>query len=291
MLSVIGVFSVLGAFAQIKKHYTVTDTDQFDKIDLSLSTASGTSYIRPTPNRNPVNIYGEANPANKPPTCKSTLSDRTQHIKVYFDDEDLPERDANFNFNVFKTSSDVKKDQWHVYLSQNKPIKLDLDQGMGRTFLDLSGMNCERLNISSGSADVNISYADKQYNKSQMDTFCIKVDMGALVADHLTFSKAENVIADVGFGSASLDFSGMNLVRSNVDASVGVGNLVIYVPDVKNPTIIHIKDTPLCRVKLPDYFSEIKSNVFVNPSYREDAENLVTFNLDVAVGNILFKEK
>ena len=288
---VVGVFYVLGAFAQIKKHFTVADNDQFDKVDLTLSTANGTSYIRPTPNRNPVNVYGESNPNNKPPDCKSKLSNRTQHVKVNFDNVDIQEANKGLAFNVFKTESEAKNDQWHVYLSQNKPIRLHLDQGMGRTFLDLSGMTCERLNISSGSADVNISYADKKYNQTEMDTFCIKVDMGALVADQLMFSKAENIIADVGFGSASLDFSGINVVKSNVDASVGVGNLVIYVPDEKNPTIIHIKDTPLCRVTLPHYFSEIKSNVFVNSSYREDADNLITFNLDVAVGNILFKEK
>ena len=52
--------------------------------------------------------------------------------------------------------------------------------------------------------------------------------------------------------------------------------------------IIHIKDSPLCSVKIADGFEEVEKNVFVNMSYSADAENLLSFDIDVALGMVRF---
>jgi hypothetical protein len=156
-------------------------------------------------------------------------------------------------------------------------------------FVDLSGLSIEKLNITTGSADVNINYISGQYNQLEMDTFCIKVDLGTLEARQVALSNAKTIIADVGFGSLFLDFTNKSRVRSNVNATVGAGNLVINADESINPMIIYIQNSPLCRVKIPEVFTEIRENVFVNSQYDQGAENLITFNIDVAMGNIIFK--
>jgi hypothetical protein len=70
---------------------------------------------------------------------------------------------------------------------------------------------------------------------------------------------------------------------------VGAGNLVVTANESVNPMIIYIQNSPLCRVKIPKGFKEIRENVFVNKQYDQDAENLITFNIDVTMGNIIFK--
>ncbi len=280
----------LSSYGQIKKHYTVENSNSFDKIDLTLSGGSGTCYIRPTPNINPVNIYGKSESNTIGPSCESVLDNRTQRVKVNFTKGNISESSTKkVAFNVFSNDKGSKEDQWHVYLSKKKPIRLNLNYGMGNAYVDLSGLSIEKLNITTGSADVSVGYISGQYNQQEMDTFCIRVDLGELEARQIALSNAKTIIANVGFGSLYLDFTNKNFVKSNVNATVGAGNLIVTANESMNPMIIYIQDSPLCRVKIPQSFTEIRKNVFVNSQYHQDAENLITFNIDVTMGNIIFK--
>jgi len=283
-------FIGLSSYGQIKKHYTVENSNTFDKVNITLSGGSGTCYIRPTPNANPVNIYGKSQNPIPSPACESILSNRTQVVNVNFLDARLDQvTSKKVAFNVFSSEEETPDNQWHVYLSKKKPVLLNLNYGMGDAFVDLSGLAVERLKVNTGSADVTVGYVSGQYNQQEMDTFSIKVDLGELEARHLALSNAKNIIADVGFGTLFLDFTDPSKVKSNVSATVGAGNLVVNATNSSNPIIIYVQNSPLCRVKIPKSFREIRKNVFVNNSYREDAENLITFNVDVTMGNIIFK--
>jgi hypothetical protein len=282
-------FMGLSSYGQIKKHYTVENSNAFDKVYLTLSGGSGTCYIRPTPNNNPVNIYGTTHSNNLSPQCESILDNRTQRVNVNFIEGNVDKPTANkVSFNVFGEDQG-NRNQWHVYLSKKKPVNLNLNYGMGNAYVDLSGLSVEKLNITTGSADVNVGFMSGQYNQQKMDTFCIKVDLGELEARQIALSNAKTIIADVGFGSLYLDFTNKSLVKSNVNATVGAGNLVVNANESMNPMIIYIRNSPLCRVKIPREFTEIRDNVFVNNQYDQDAENLITFNIDVTMGNVIFK--
>ncbi len=282
-------FMGLSTFGQIKKHYTVENNQTFDKVYLTLSGGSGTCFIRPTPNENPVNVYGKSDSQNAAPKCESILKDRVQHVDVKFKPTIKGESAAKkVSFNVFSGEKE-EDNRWHVYVSKKKPVELNLNYGMGEAFVDLSGLAVEKLKINTGSADVKVGYVSGQYNQQEMDTFSIKVDLGALEARHVALSNAREIIADVGFGTLFLDFTDKSRVKSNVKATVGAGNLVVNAESSSNPIIIYVQNNPLCRVKIPKNFSRIRKNVYVNEQYREDAENLITFNVDVTMGNIVFK--
>lgn len=280
----------LCSYGQIKKYYTVENSNSFDKVDLTLSGGSGTCYIRPTPNIHPVNIYGKSSSNVLSPSCESVLDNRTQRVNVNFIEGKINESSTkSVVFNVFSNDGGNNKNQWHIYLSNKKPISLNLNYGMGNAYVDLSGLAVEKLHITTGSADVNVGYVSGQYNQQEMDTFCIKVDLGQLEARQIALSNAKTIIADVGFGSLFLDFTNKSLVKSNVNATVGAGNLIVNTNESINPMIIYIHDSPLCRIQISQDFTEIRKNVFVNRLYDQDAENLITFNINVTMGNIIFK--
>jgi len=288
----LGLVGLMGhdSCGQIKKHFTVENSSSFDRVDLTLSGGSGTCYIRPTPNNNPVNIYGSSQSSNLAPRCESVLVQRTQRVNVNFTEEKLDDFSSKkVSFKVFGGDDGDKDNQWHVYLSKKKPINLNLNYGMGNAYVDLSGLAVEKLNITTGSADVSVGFISGQYNQQKMDTFCIKVDLGELEARQIALSNAKTIIADVGFGSLYLDFTNKSHVKSNVNATVGAGNLIVNANESINPMIIYIRNSPLCRVKIPHGFTEIRDNVFVNDKYDQDAENLITFNIDVTMGNVIFK--
>jgi hypothetical protein len=158
--------------------------------------------------------------------------------------------------------------------------------------VDLSGLPIEKLKIRTGNADVKVEYQDSSPNLVVMDTLFVRVDMGSLNISRINHANAKNVIADVVFGGLFLDYSQMPEIPSQITASVGAGNLVIGLPhSAQIPVKIVIRNSPLCHVKMPDNFSRIEKNVFVNEFYSSGSENSLLFDLDVAVGHINFVVK
>ena len=123
-----------------------------------------------------------------------------------------------------------------------------------------------------------------------MDTFAVKVEVGSVTVKNLNLAKTRNVVADVGFGSISLDFANRPLVASRIKGSVGAGNLIIVLPSDDTPVLVKIKDSWLCSIKMPGNLKKISENTFANAHYNKDAKNALVFDLDVSLGNIIFKE-
>ncbi|MEL7004084.1 MAG: hypothetical protein AAFN93_15300, partial [Bacteroidota bacterium] len=126
-------------------------------------------------------------------------------------------------------------------------------------------------------------------NQVAMDTFKVDVDMGTVNVKRINMSKASHVLADIGFGNLSLDFSDIPEVKSNIVGSVGAGNLVIVLPEEDTPVIVKVNDSWLCRVKLSKSFVRKGRNTYVSKTYDENAPNLLSFDLDVSMGSIVFK--
>jgi hypothetical protein len=122
-----------------------------------------------------------------------------------------------------------------------------------------------------------------------MDTFYVKVDLGSVNVKNLNMSRSRFMMADVGFGNMTLDFRSKPLVSNKIKGSVGAGNLTILLPPAETPVLVKIKDSWLCSVKIPSEFRKISENVFANAAYNKDAQNSLTFDLDVSMGNIIFK--
>lgn len=275
--------------AQLRKQFVVEDDDNFDEVIFTLTATSGTYFISPTHNPNPVNIYGKIFTETSNPDFQYHTKGRVNYINLNL--QENSEEDLSKALSIKMFGQPEKGDnEWNVYLSQKKPLCLNLHYGIGDAVVDLSGIPVSKLKISSGSAAVKVGYHPGLENKVQMDTFYVKVDLGSININRMDLAKARAVIADVGFGDLTLDFSDQVLVKSEVTATVGAGSLEILVPKKDSPIKIVIHNSPLCHVKISKSFDEVEDNVFVNSSYSADAENLLTFNLDVALGNIVFKE-
>jgi hypothetical protein len=125
-----------------------------------------------------------------------------------------------------------------------------------------------------------------------MDTFFVKVDMGSVNAKNLSLARPKYVVANVGFGNVMLDLSTAPEVSNHIKGSVGAGNLVILLPaDGSVPVMVKIKDSWLCSIKLTDDLKETSANTYANAAYAKNPKNALTFDLDVSLGNIVFKEK
>ena len=281
---------VLPSFAQEANHYRVDKNKNVEALNFTLTAASGSCIIKPSSSNHPVNIFGNPENDKVTPTFKTWMEKDIQQVSFVLQQNE-PGIGRKLSYSVFNDDTEAEENNWHIYIADFLPIFLNLNYGIGKADVDLSGLAIKEIKINTGSADVNLSYVSGEMNKIEMDTFMVTVDMGTLRFDRVNHSRAKNIIAEVGFGSLYLDLSAQNQNKSHISASVGAGNLEVKIPDKDIPMVIYINDSPLCRIDLCSNFKEISPNVFANESYSKNAPNLLTFKLDVALGKISFVTK
>jgi hypothetical protein len=285
------IFSLVSAIgllanAQIKNTFVVSDNHDFDKIKFSLNATDGQCIIGPGDVSSLMNIERFSEDASKP-QYEERIIERTKQVKIHLNDENNS-LSSSLSRRMFSKQS-VDNYSWKVYLSKYKPMDLDLNYAVGDTYIDLSGLPIEKLKMNTGSANVKVNYNHEEANQLKMDTFMIRADMGTFRAKNLHLSRSEYVIADIGFGTVHMDFKHARQITTEVTASVGAGKLEVILPNSDIPVKININDSPLCRIKIPEEFQQSSSKEFTNLENSKDDGNYLTFNVDVAVGNIIFK--
>ena len=273
--------------AQIQKTLTLEDNQDFDKVIFKLNATNGQCLIKPNLEPNLINIQSISENISTP-EFEEKIFNRTKEVNIRLDQPQNTSLSTTLSKRLFSSQS-FNDYTWKVYLSRLKPMDLDLNYAVGDTYIDLSDLPIERMKMKTGSANVKVNYTDGLGNQLEMDTFLIKVDMGTFEAKNLHLSKANNIIADVGFGKMRMDFEDAIYLNTDVNASVGAGKLEIILPSANIPVKININDSPLCNIKLPEGFLLTDNNIYLSPDFDENQLNHINFNVDVAVGNIIFK--
>lgn len=273
--------------AQLSNSYTISDNQDFDKVNFSLNATNGDCYIEPGLESGVIDIQSKTEGKAKP-SYTEEIVDRTKRVKVELTDGQNSSIGSALSMRMFNSSAENDY-SWKLQLSKLKPLNLDLNYAVGDTYIDLSDLPIERLKMKTGSANVKVNYAEGFGNQMEMDTFMIKVDMGSFDASNLHLANSKNIIADVGFGKVKMDFEQAKMVKTEVCATVGAGKLEIILPKADVPVKINLNDSPLCNIKVPKKFEKLTESVFVSPGFKELDENHISFNVDVAVGHVVFK--
>ena len=280
-------FFSVSAFSQLKKFYSLKETSDFDTVDFTLKAVFGNSFIKNYVRSDyPLVIYGNPDLDKVNPSFRTRFSDKTCYANLKLDTYNSHSLGDGFALVISDKTPD---NYWKILLSENKVYKLKMNYGVGNTEVDLSDIRLDDLRLSSGSANVKVGYQEDKSNLISMDTFYIKVDFGSIETKNLTNANSKNFIADVGFGTALLDFSSLSTEKINCKAKVGAGSLDVVIPNKDTPVIIYIKDSPFCGIRMDKDFEEVENNVYVNHSYSASAKNLMVFNVDLALGNVSFK--
>ena len=291
-LGLIGSVLVIGASAQIKKQFSVENLEDCSSIELNLKAKTGNCFIRPSQNSDILNVYSNQDVEEYNHSFSNELKDQTCRVKLSLEQEGQKGVGTKISYQVFGADTQPNDKFWKIYLTENKPYSLNLDYGLGNANIDLSGLSIKRLKINTGSADVNVSFNSGMENKVDMDTFFVKVDLGSLNVKQLNLSRAHVMIADVGFGNVFLDFSDKPFVSNKVKGSVGAGNMVILLPSDDVPVLVKISDSWLCSVNLCKSLKRIGTDTYANAAFSgKNTKDVLTFDLDVSLGKIIFKEK
>ena len=276
--------------AQVQKHFKIEHNNRYKSVTLNYGSSSGICYVSPGESDEPIAVYSDRDIDEFNHTFNKSTYDSDLEINLSLEDKNRQTFSQSISNKVFSSSS-PEDNTWKVFLAEDIPYSLNLKFGIGTAFIDLSGIKVNNFNVKTASADVNIGYLTNMPNPVVMDTFNIKVDLGNVVVRKLYMSRAKNIHAEVGFGTMQLDLTEPPSVASHVIASVGAGTLEVLIPKSDCSVIIKIKDSMLCDVRLTKSFREISNNVFVNEEYDENDSNQLVFDVDVSLGDIIFKEK
>ena len=278
-------------FTQIKRQFSVEGENKVEQINLKFAVNSGICSIKAGDGDEAVTVYSNQDYDNYEHSFNKSVNGRVCSIDLELKDKNSRGLGQSISRSVFGQRRDVDAKLWRVYLNREKIYSLDLTYGVGEANIDISGVAVKNLKIHTGSADINVGYFSDIANMVPMDTFYVKVDMGTIAVKQLNLANSKFVKADVGFGDLLLDIAGENETAGTIHGSVGAGNLFILLPNEQTPMIVKVHDSWLCQVKLSKGFRPLGDNTFVNEAYSEDAENLLSFYLDVSMGNIVFKER
>lgn len=278
------------SIAQVKKQFSIDEIKEVEKVDFNFNATNGTCYIKPHQNSDLLNVYGNQDFDSYSHSFDKVVKGKICSVNLSLDNEQVDGLGKSISYRMFGGSENSTSNLWKVFLTEDKIYDLNLKYGVGMADIDLSGLSIDNLKINTGSADVNIGYLSDKGNQVIMDTFKVEVDLGTVNVQRVNMSKASHVLADIGFGNLSLDFSDKPQVKSTIVGSVGAGNLLIVLPEEDTPVIVKVNDSWLCRVKLTKSFKKKGRNTYVNKSYDENAPNLLSFDLDVSMGSIVFKE-
>jgi hypothetical protein len=290
-LTFLGVTLVGLGFGQIKKQFSVEDNTACDKIKLTVKSNSSTCFLKPSHNPEILSVFSNQDTDDFSHQFKKEINGKVCEVMLSLEEVQSEGLSQTISYKVFGSEKPEQEKFWKMYLTDAKPYILDLNYGVGNANIDLSGLAVQNLKINTGSADVNIGYHSGLENLVEMDTFFVKVDLGSVNAKNLSMARTKYVVANIGFGNLMLDLSTAPIISNHIIGSVGAGNLVILLPSDETPVLVKIKDSWLCSVRMTNTLKKISANTFANAAYTKDAKNALTFDLDVSMGNIIFKEK
>jgi len=291
IMLVVGSCLALSALGQLKKQFSIENTESCDQINLSLKAKTGNCFIRPSQNQDILNIYSNQDLEEYAHSFSNEVKGKICIVKLDLQQDNQSGVGHKISYQVLGADAGSTDKFWKVYLTDSKPYSLDLDYGLGNANVDLSGLSIKKFKINTGSADVNIAYSSGIENKIEMDTFSVQVDVGSVNVKQIDLTRSKVILADVGFGNLSLDFGTKALLRNRIKGSVGAGNLIISLPGQEVPVLVKITDSWLCSIHLCKSLKKISDNTFANAAYSQDPKNAMIFDLDVSMGKIIFKDK
>ncbi|MBL7848467.1 MAG: hypothetical protein JNL40_13445 [Cyclobacteriaceae bacterium] len=288
----VGVMATGIVVGQMKKQFSVEDQEACKSVQLNVKAKTGNCIIRPGQNSELIDFYSNQELEDYAHSFSNDVRNAVCYVKLALEHEGGTKVSKKISYQVLgREESGSTEKLWKIYLTESKPYSLDLDYGLGNANVDLSGLAISRLKINTGSANVNVSYDAGVENKVVMDTFFVKVDLGNLHVNQINLSRSKVVLAEVSFGNMYLDFSNPPTVAPTIRGSVGAGNMVILLPDESVPVKVTINDSWLCSVKLSRGLRKIGEYTYANAAYGSNPKNALTFDLDVSMGKIIFKEK
>jgi hypothetical protein len=160
------------------------------------------------------------------------------------------------------------------------PLTLDLELGVIKGDMDLSGLNIKEIDMEIGVSQATIHFDEP--NPSLMESFSIEGGVGKLSLENLGNARIRDFHFEGGVGSYEIDFSGEYTHDVKADIEMGMGKMKLYLPkDIG--TRIHIDKSFLSSFSIDEVYK--RGDIYYNDSWDKTKYRLDLF-VDTGVGKI-----
>ncbi len=166
---------------------------------------------------------------------------------------------------------------WDVALAPDIPIDLGIDIGAGDARLDLGGLSLTNFGVTSGSADVILTFNTP--NPEPLALLRLTSGTGKFVATGLGNANFDRLSVLGGAGTVDLDFNGAMQRSALAEIKAGAGRINIRVPATVGVRV-KFSSTPISAVDTLG-FREQADNIYVNVAY---GQALLTLTIDITAG-------
>lgn len=192
--------------------------------------------------------------------------------------------DQLVNINSY-TSEEKINTQYHH--DPNLSTDLNLQLGVGKAELDLSGMTLQNFSVRSAFADVFVTYRlPNQANMKKMDIHATKANV---VLENLEKANVELVSVQNDMGETRITLGqGGAIHKSTIYLQSGVGDCILLI-DEKQPVMIVLKRGLFSKLDNQGNFERLqneKKEVYVNEAYHSSPEKLTKIICSLDLGNI-----
>ena len=182
----------------------------------------------------------------------------------------------SINFEGFKSN------QWDMRFPEGIPISFEIGLGLGKGDFDLSGLNVRDLRLSAGASSVFLRF--NKPNKSVIEDLTIESGLSKFNGEGLCNANFNHLKFEGGVGSYTLDFGGELKKEVDVDIEVGLGSLVVRVPEEIGVKVIY-KKSLLAHIDLDRSFTEQGENSFFSPNYKS-AQGKMNVRIEAGLGSV-----
>ncbi len=177
---------------------------------------------------------------------------------------------------------DLKGGDWSLQFSDAVPISFDIQMGVGRGDLNLSGLTVKDLNLSTGASDVCLAF--DQPNSMTVENINIEAGVSKFEGRRLGNANFRHFRFQGGVGTCKLDFGGDLEHEVDVDVQVGMGVMTILVPQNVGARVFYEKNW-ISRVDCSDDFSSVGESEYISENYNS-AQGKMNIRVDSGVGSV-----
>jgi hypothetical protein len=178
--------------------------------------------------------------------------------------------------------SGLESSTWLMHFTDAVPLSFDVQLGMGKGDFDLTGLSVKDLNISAGASSFYLRF--DRPNKSEIEDLNIESGLSKFKAEGLCNANFNHLKFEGGVGGYSLDFGGKLDKEVDVDIEVGLGSLVVTIPEDIGVKLNYEKNF-IAHLDIDKDFSEDQENTYFSSNFRT-AAGKINMKIDAGLGSV-----
>ncbi len=194
--------------------------------------------------------------------------------------------DKGQKMNIFHIGR-LKSGTWVLRFSDAIPISFDIEQGVGKADLDLSGLQVKDFTLNSGASDATLSFDEP--NRTAIDNLTVESGVSKFSGRNLGNANFKRFRFQGGVGSYTLDFSGSLHNEVDVDIELAFGALTVIVPPEVGARVFY-DNSFMSRLDYAKDFSKTSESQYTSDNYTT-AEGKMNIRIDSGVGSVNIRRR